>query len=98
MYHQRVAGSLLGMTNLLSSSQRAAIDPVAAARGLAALLGSIHRDARREARSLPRPEEHAAAARGFWDAMQACAHAQAGLDECELEELRARVREELNPW
>ena len=47
-------------------------DPVAAARGLAALLGSIHRDARREARSLPRPEEHAAAARAFWDAMRAC--------------------------
>ena len=42
-----------------------ATEPVEAARGLAALLLSIHRDARREARSLPRPEEHAAAARGI---------------------------------
>ena len=73
-------------------------DPVAAARGLAALLGSIHRDARREARSLPRPEEHAAAARGLRDAMRACADAEAGLDEGQLAAARALVREQLNPW
>ena len=51
---------------LLSAPDRAATDPVASARGLAALLLSIHRDARREARSLPREEEYAAAARAFW--------------------------------
>ena len=86
------------MTDLLSSPDRAATDPVAAARGLAALLLSIHRDARREARSLPRPEEHAAAARAFWVTMRACADAEAGLDEHELAAVRARVREQLNPW
>ena len=86
------------MTLLLGSPDRGATDPVAAARGLAALLGSIHRDARREARSLPRPEEHAAAARGFWDAMQACSDAEAGLEHHDLEALRAAVREQLNPW
>jgi len=86
------------MTDLLSSPDRASTDPTAAARALAALLGSIHRDARREARSLPRPEEYAAAARGFWDAMRACSDAEAGLDERELAAVRARVREQLNPW
>ena len=86
------------MTDLLSSPDRASTDPTAAARALAALLGSIHRDARREARSLPRPEEYAAAARGFWDAMRACADAEAGRDERELAGVRARVREQLNPW
>jgi len=81
------------MTDLLSSPDRASTDPTAAARALAALLGSIHRDARREARSLPRPEEYAAAARGFWDAMRACADAEAGRDERELAGVRARVRD-----
>jgi hypothetical protein len=73
-------------------------DPVTAARGLAALLASIHRAARREARSLPRPEEHEAAARGFWDAMRACADAEAGLDQHDVAAARALVREQLNPW
>ena len=86
------------MTDLLSTPDRAATDPVAAARGLASLLLSIHRDARREARSLPRPEEHAAAARGFRDAMQACAEAEAGFGEYDLAAVRARVRAQLNPW
>src|SRR5690348_14386249 len=86
------------MTTLLRASDGAAIDPVAAAGRLAALLGSIHRDARREARSLPRPEEHAAAARGFWGVMQACSHAEVGLEERDLAAVRAQVREQLNPW
>jgi len=97
-YPRGVPEPFLGMTDLLSSPDRASTDPTAAARALAALLGSIHRDARREARSLPRPEEYAAAARGFWDAMRACADAEAGRDERELAGVRARVREQLNPW
>ena len=75
-----------------------AADPVASARGLAALLLSIHRNSRREARSVPRPEEYAAATRAFWDTMRACAEAEAGLDDAQLAALRARVRDELNPW
>ena len=86
------------MTDLLSSPGLSATDPVAAARGLAGLLLAIDRAARREARSLPLPEEHAAAARGFWDAMWACADAEGGFDEGELAAVRARVREQLNPW
>ncbi len=86
------------MTDLLSSPGRTTTDPVEAARALAALLLSINRDARREARSLPRPEEHAAAARAFRDAMQACSDAEAGLGEYELAAVRARVRAQLNPW
>src|SRR4051812_40673359 len=86
------------MTDLLSGPDRATTDPVAAAQALAARLASIHRDARREARSLPRPEEHAAAARGFWDVMRACSDGEAALDERELTRVRALVREQLNPW
>jgi SAM-dependent methyltransferase len=86
------------MTDLLSPPAAAATDPVAAARALAALLERIHRDARRQARSLPRPEEHAAAARGFWNAMEACADAEEALDEHALAAVRAQVREQLNPW
>jgi extracellular factor (EF) 3-hydroxypalmitic acid methyl ester biosynthesis protein len=73
-------------------------DPVGVARELAAVLQGIHLAARREARSLPRAEEHAAAARGFRDTMRACSDAEAGLEADELTALRALVREQLNPW
>jgi len=86
------------MTASLSTPDRAVTDPVASARAFAAVLARIHRDARREARSVPREQEHAAAADAFWSTMGTCADAEPGLGDRELAALRAQVREALNPW
>lgn len=80
-----------------ASRVRADGAPVDAARVLAELLQAIDRQARREARTVPRRDERDAAERGFWTAMAAFRAAEGSLSEREVVALRTAAREILNP-